>query len=177
MRLVERVRLSTPSLGDTRRIALFGRIWETLRKSAGNHVHDDFARHGQHRRRIVAGADVISSNINGVGRRSGKPPNEEVVFAPADAFGVDLGVDTSLLVETCHSFRDCRRSHPCLRRSWGQNASPSIGHAVAGMRNMVFYVRAFAPSWWAKTPHRAGQKERKGLHRAEARRDGRRLPP
>lgn len=66
------------------------------------HCHDEFGMAmGTTVAAVEAGADVVSSTINGVGSRAGNCATEEIALALQVLYGVDTGVDLSKLKETC----------------------------------------------------------------------------
>ncbi len=50
----------------------------------------------------MAGADALSTTINGLGERAGNAPFEEVVMAIEKSVGVELNLKKSLFPEICH---------------------------------------------------------------------------
>lgn len=50
---------------------------------------------------VKAGADAITTTVNGIGERAGNVPLEEFVGAMKFLYGVDLGIDASGLKELC----------------------------------------------------------------------------
>lgn len=112
------------------------------------HAHNDFGLAvANTAAAVTAGADVVSTTINGVGERSGNAPTEEVAMMLQMLYGIDLGIKTELLKETSE----------LVSRLSGVKLAPNkavvgehcfaheSGLAVAGMRNMPFTSEAYLP--------------------------------
>ena len=66
------------------------------------HCHDEFGMAmGTTVAAVEAGAEVVSTTINGVGSRAGNCATEEIALAMQVLYGVDAGVDLTKLKETC----------------------------------------------------------------------------
>ena len=112
------------------------------------HVHNDFGMAmANSMAALCAGAEVVSTTMNGVGERSGNTPTEEVVLTLQLLYGIDLGVDCSVLKETSELVQ--RLSGVKLARNKavvGQNCfAHESGLAVAGMKNMPYTSEAYDP--------------------------------
>ena len=113
------------------------------------HVHNDFGMAmANSMAALCAGAEVVSTTMNGVGERSGNTPTEEVVLTLQLLYGIDLGVDCSVLKETSELVQ--RLSGVKLARNKavvGQNCfAHESGLAVAGMKNMPYTSEAYNPA-------------------------------
>lgn len=100
------------------------------------HVHDDFGLAMANTiAAVTAGADVISSTFNGVGERCGNVATEEIVLTLQMLYGIDLGIDCSLLKETSDLVERLSNVQLCRTKSIvGKNAfAHESGLAVAGM--------------------------------------------
>ncbi len=66
----------------------------------GVHCHDDFGMAVANSLAAVeAGAQAISTTVNGIGERAGNAALEEVVMALEKLYGLDLGLNTEVLAE------------------------------------------------------------------------------
>jgi len=71
------------------------------------HVHNDFGLAAANTLAAVeAGAEVVHTNILGLGERSGGPATEEVAVALKFLYGLDPGLNLDKLVETAKIFRE-----------------------------------------------------------------------
>ncbi len=112
------------------------------------HVHDDFGMAMANTIAAVsAGADVVSSTINGVGERSGNAATEEVALTLQLLYGVDLGIDCSLFKETSELVESLSGVHLAQNKAIvGRHCfAHESGMAVAGMRSTPFTSEAYSP--------------------------------
>jgi isopropylmalate/homocitrate/citramalate synthase len=62
------------------------------------HCHDDFGLAAANTiAGVVAGADYVSTTVNGIGERSGNASTEETALALSGLYGVDTGIDLAQL--------------------------------------------------------------------------------
>ena len=54
-----------------------------------------------YKRQVEAGAEVVHGCINGLGERCGNAAIEEIIVAAEALYGIDTGINTKLLKETC----------------------------------------------------------------------------
>lgn len=112
------------------------------------HVHDDFGMAVANTiAALEAGADVISSTINGIGERSGNAATEEIVMALKILYGIDIGVNIGLLKETSEFIEKLSgvklQAHKAVV---GQNCfSYETGLTVAGILHMPFTAQPYSP--------------------------------
>lgn len=84
------------------------RLVESVREVAPSlpleiHCHDDFGLACANTiAGVVAGADYVSTTINGIGERSGNASTEETAVALAGLYGVDTGLDLAQLTSLSH---------------------------------------------------------------------------
>ena len=112
------------------------------------HCHNDFGLAVANTiAAIEAGAQVISSTVNGFGERCGNAPTEEVAMALKILYGIDLGIDYILLKETSELVEKMaglklNPNKPVVGKNCFAHES---GLAVAGMAKMHFTSEAYAP--------------------------------
>jgi len=76
------------------------RIREVVDVPVGVHCHDDFGLAVANSLAAVeAGAQAVSTTVNGIGERAGNAALEEVVMALEKLYGLDLGFNTEVLAE------------------------------------------------------------------------------
>jgi len=96
---------------------------------------------------LQAGANIISSTVNGFGERCGNAPIEEVAVALKVLYGVDLNLDYALLKET--SDLVAQYSGITLQPNKAVVGKHCFAHesglAVAGMAKMHFLSEAYVP--------------------------------
>jgi len=113
------------------------------------HVHDDFGLALANTIAAVeAGADVISSTINGIGERCGNAATEEIVLTLQMLYGIDLGVDCSKLLETCNLVAELSGVPISQIKSIvGRNSfSHETGTVVAGVLEIPFTAEPYTPA-------------------------------
>jgi len=112
------------------------------------HCHNDFGLAVANTiAAVLAGADVVSTTINGIGERSGNTATEEVVAALRILYGIDLGINLERLYETSRLVEEvsgvCLQEHkPVVGRNSFAHES---GLVVAGLLNMPFTAEAYSP--------------------------------
>lgn len=112
------------------------------------HCHNDFGLAAANTVAAVeAGANVISSTINGIGERSGNTATEEIALALKVLYGVDLGLDLSVLKETSELVEKLSgvrlQQHKAVV---GKNCfAHETGMTVAGLINMKYTSEAYNP--------------------------------
>lgn len=112
------------------------------------HVHDDFGLATANTiAGILAGAEVASTTVNGIGERSGNAATEEVVLALELLYGIATGIDTtklsalSELVQVSSGFH----VHP-HKAIVGSNAfAQEAGLVVGGFVNDPFTAVPYLP--------------------------------
>lgn len=112
------------------------------------HCHDDF---GMATACTIAGAEAgaefLSTTMNGLGERSGNAPTEEVLTALKFLYGIDLGVkleqlfETSLLVENLSGVKLQQHKSIVGKHAFAHES----GMVVAGMLKNSFVAEAYAP--------------------------------
>ncbi|MEO2241146.1 MAG: homocitrate synthase family protein [Euryarchaeota archaeon] len=76
------------------------RIREVVDVPVGVHCHDDFGLAVANSLAAVeAGAQAVSTTVNGLGERAGNAALEEVIMALEKLYGLDLGFNTEVLAE------------------------------------------------------------------------------
>jgi isopropylmalate/homocitrate/citramalate synthase len=118
------------------------------------HVHNDFGLAMANTvAAVAAGAEVISTTINGVGERSGNTATEEAALTLQMLYGIDLGIDCSLLKETSDLVQELSGVHLAQNKAVvGTNCfAHESGLAVAGMKNMPFTSEAYSPELVGQT--------------------------
>jgi len=99
---------------------LMTEIKKHFKTPASLHLHNDYglalanAIAG-----VKAGADAVTTTVNGIGERAGNVPLEEFVGAMKFIYGKDLGIDTSELKDLCdmvalYSKVPLSRNHPLV---------------------------------------------------------------
>lgn len=112
------------------------------------HVHDDFGMAVANTiAALEAGADVISSTVNGLGERSGNAATEEIVMALKLLYGIDIGINIELLKETSEFIENLSgvklQSHKAVV---GQNCfTYETGLTVAGIMSMPYTAQPYKP--------------------------------
>ena len=112
------------------------------------HAHNDFGLAvANTAAAVAAGVDVVSSTINGVGERSGNAPTEELVMMLQMLYGVDLGINSTLLKETSELVSRLSGIELAPNKAViGRNCfAHESGLAVAGMRSTPFTSEAYLP--------------------------------
>jgi isopropylmalate/homocitrate/citramalate synthase len=112
------------------------------------HCHDDFGLATANTLAgALAGGDVLSVTVNGIGERAGNTPLEEVVLALKVLYGVDTGVYTEGLTRLSEEVQ--RRSGIPLqphKAVVGTNTfTHETGTVVAGLLEDPFSAEAYAP--------------------------------
>ena len=112
------------------------------------HCHDDF---GMATASTIAGAeagaDYLSTTMNGLGERSGNAPTEEVVVALKFLYGIDLGVKLEKLTEASRFIEEISnvklQQHKAVV---GRHAfSHESGMVTAGVLKNAFVAEAYIP--------------------------------
>ncbi len=147
---VDRVRLiDTVGSANPQAIAyLVGVIKRTADVPIEIHVHDDFGLATANTLAgIMAGAEVASTTINGIGERAGNAPTEEVALALELLYGISTGIDLSKLtalssyVQATTGFR--MQPHKAVV---GTNAfAQEAGLVVGGFLNEPFTALPYLP--------------------------------
>lgn len=113
------------------------------------HCHDEFGMAmGTTVAAVEAGADVVSTTINGVGSRAGNCATEEIALALQVLYGVDTGVDLTKLKETCELVAKLSgvpiHNHKSIA---GRNIfAIEAGMTVAGVLKNHWTVESYEPS-------------------------------
>lgn len=102
---------------------------------------------------LMAGAEIASTTVGGLGQRAGNAPTEEVIMALKVAYGVPCSLRTerlgalSKLVQNATGYR-----HPAYRPVVGDNVFRwAAGIPVAGLLKEPRTVEAFGPELLGKT--------------------------
>jgi isopropylmalate/homocitrate/citramalate synthase len=112
------------------------------------HVHDDFGLATANTLAgILAGAEIASTTVNGIGERSGNAPTEEVVLALELLYGISTGVDTTKLYEISRLVQEFSgffvQPHKAIV---GSNAfAQEAGMVVGGFINEPFTAIPYLP--------------------------------
>ncbi len=112
------------------------------------HCHDEFGMGMANTvAGVEAGANVVSSTVGGVGGRTGNVATEEVALTLQLLYGIDLGIDCSLLMETCKLVSRLSgvpiHGHKSIV---GRNCfAHEAGMSVAGLLSMPFTSEAYKP--------------------------------
>ncbi len=114
---------------------------KNMKKIMGNipleiHVHNDFGlAMANTLAAVCAGADVVSCTMNGIGERSGNAATEEIILTLQMIYGVDLGIDCSVLKATSELVERLTNVHIAKNKAVvGTNCfAHESGLAVAGM--------------------------------------------
>jgi isopropylmalate/homocitrate/citramalate synthase len=112
------------------------------------HCHDDFGLAVANTlAALESGADVISSTINGIGERAGNAPTEEIAVALKVLYGIDIGINLSLLKETSELVERLSgvRLQPHKAIVGDNCCAHESGLTVAGMAKMRFTSEPYAP--------------------------------
>lgn len=113
------------------------------------HCHDEFGMAmGTTVAAVEAGADVVSTTINGVGSRAGNCATEEIALALQVLYGVNTGVDLNKLKETCELVSRLSgvpiHNHKSIA---GRNIfAIEAGMTVAGVLKNHWTVESYEPS-------------------------------
>lgn len=96
---------------------------------------------------VEAGADYISSTVNGLGERCGNAANEEVIMALEVLYGYRTGINLAALTELSQLVRRYSRiDYPVNKAVVGENAfRHEAGMVVAGVLKDPFTAEAYAP--------------------------------
>lgn len=96
---------------------------------------------------IAAGADYVSSTVNGLGERCGNAANEEVIMALEVLYGYRTGIDLKALTDLSKLVeRLSRITLPVNKAVVGENAfRHEAGMVVAGVLKDPFTAEAYAP--------------------------------
>ena len=114
------------------------------------HCHNDFGLAVANSLAAVeAGADVISSTINGIGERSGNASTEEIALSLKVLYGIDIGINCAVLKETSELVEKLSgvklQPHKAVV---GQNCfSHESGLVVAGLAKMSFTAEPYLPEF------------------------------
>lgn len=108
------------------------------------HVHNDFGLAAANSLAAVeAGAEVIHTNMLGLGERSGGPATEEIAVGLKFLYELDPGLDLSKLVETAEIFREISGiSLPGHKPVIGKN-SFAYEAGIAAMFAYRFFKKGF----------------------------------
>lgn len=141
---------------DTTGCALPAAISETVgavRAAAPNlameiHCHNDFGLACANTLAgVAAGADFVSSTINGLGERCGNAASEEVIMALEVLYGYQTGIDLKSLTSLSRLVEDLSQIRlPVNKPVVGENAfRHEAGMVVAGVLKDPFTAEAYAP--------------------------------
>jgi isopropylmalate/homocitrate/citramalate synthase len=112
------------------------------------HCHNDFGLATANTLAgALAGAEVLSVTVNGIGERAGNAALEEVVMALKVLYGVDVGVATERLTELSHevSRRSGVRLQPHKAIVGGNAFAHETGMVVAGLLKDPFTAETYSP--------------------------------
>lgn len=102
------------------------------------HLHNDFGlANANALAAVMAGADAITTTVNGMGERCGNVPLEQFVTALKVLYGVDTGIDLTHLTEISRQVASMARYHCSVNHPLtGENAfSHESGIHVAAIMN------------------------------------------
>lgn len=96
---------------------------------------------------LMAGAEIASSTVGGLGQRAGNAPTEEVIMTLKVAYGVPCALNTEKLVELSKLVQELTGyHHPAYRPIVGDNVFRwAAGIPVAGLLKEPRTVEAFGP--------------------------------
>jgi isopropylmalate/homocitrate/citramalate synthase len=112
------------------------------------HCHDDFGLACANTLAgVVAGADYVSTTINGLGERSGNAPTEEVAVALEMLYGVKTGLDLTKLTQVSRLVAELSGVRTQVNKAVvGDSAfRHESGMVVAGLLQDPFTAEAYAP--------------------------------
>lgn len=113
------------------------------------HCHDDFGLATANTiAGAIAGADYLSTTINGIGERSGNAPLEEVVAALALLYEIDTGLDLARLTELSRTVEVysgvyLQAHKPVVGRN---SFSHESGLVVSGLLRDPFTAESYSPA-------------------------------
>jgi isopropylmalate/homocitrate/citramalate synthase len=114
------------------------------------HCHNDFGLAVANSLAAVeAGADVISSTINGIGERSGNASTEEIALSLKVLYGIDIGINYAVLKETSELVEKLSGVKLQVHKAVvGQNCfSHESGLVVAGLAKMSYTAEPYSPEF------------------------------
>jgi isopropylmalate/homocitrate/citramalate synthase len=146
----DRVRLiDTVGSANPEAIAyLVGVIKRTVDLPIEVHVHDDFGLATANTLAgIMAGAEVASTTINGIGERSGNAATEEVVLALELLYGISTGIDLSRLTSLSELVQESTgfKVHPHKAIAGSNAFAQEAGLVVGGFLNEPFTALPYLP--------------------------------
>jgi methanogen homocitrate synthase len=102
---------------------------------------------------LMAGAQVASTTVGGLGQRAGNAPTEEVIMALKVAYGVPCSLKTEKLIELSKLVQELTGyRHPAYRPIVGDNVFRwAAGIPVAALLKEPRTVEAFGPELLGKT--------------------------
>jgi isopropylmalate/homocitrate/citramalate synthase len=133
--------------------ATIGALTRRIRQAAPGlpleiHCHDDFGLACANTlAAIVAGADYVSSTVNGLGERCGNASSEEVIMALEVLYGYSTGMKLSRLTQLSQQVATSSRIDlPINKPIVGKNAfRHESGMVVAGVLKDPFTAEPYAP--------------------------------
>jgi methanogen homocitrate synthase len=101
---------------------------------------------------LMAGAEIASATVSGLGQRAGNAPTEEVIMALKVAYGVPCNLNTNKLIELSKLVQELTGyHHPAYRSIVGDNVFRwAAGIPVAGLLKEPRTVEAFGPELLGK---------------------------
>lgn len=112
------------------------------------HCHDDFGLACANTLAgAAAGAEFVSTTMNGIGERSGNAPTEEVALALEALYGLDTGLDLTKLAELSRLVEELSGVPMAPNKAVvGRNSfRHEAGMVVAGVLKEPFTAEAYAP--------------------------------
>ena len=112
------------------------------------HVHNDFGMGVANTvAGLMAGAEVASTAMNGLGERCGNASTEQVALSLQMLYGIDIGVNSAEILKTAELISELSCVPiPQFMPITGRNAfSHESGMAVAGLLNMSYTAESYNP--------------------------------
>jgi len=124
-----------------------------IRRSASTlpleiHCHDDFGLACANTvAGVVAGAEFVSTTLNGIGERSGNAATEEVALTLEALYGIDTGLDLTKLTELSHLVSELTGVPLAPNKAVvGENSfRHEAGMVVAGLLKEPFTAESYSP--------------------------------
>ena len=113
------------------------------------HVHNDFGMGvANTTAALMAGAEVASTSMNGLGERCGNASTEQLALALQMLYGIDIGIDSTEILKTAQLISELSGVPiPQFMPITGRNAfSHETGMAVAGLLSMSYTAEAYNPA-------------------------------
>ncbi len=133
------------------------------------HCHDDFGMATANTLAgVAAGAQVVSTVINGMGERAGGAPTEEVALGLKVLYGLDTGVKLEKLYELSNLLQEMTQVNPPPNKAVvGENAfAHEAGLAVSGWKENPFTSEPYLPEVVGQT-HKLILGKKSGKHSIE----------